>query len=53
MPDVDHPRHDLEPRRDACRLGALGEPGSVVEQNLVATDVDQERRQAGQVGEER
>src|SRR2546425_6469242 len=29
------------PRRDARHLQALGEPGGVVEQDLVATDVDQ------------
>ena len=53
MPDVDHAVPHLERRRYAGCLRPLGKLNGVVQQDLVAADVDQQRRKAAQVGEDR
>jgi len=44
---------DVEADIDAGLLGELGEPAAVVEQELVAADLDVDGRQAGGVGVQR
>ncbi len=51
--DVLHLRVHLDRAVDAGRLGLLGEAGAVVEQRLVAADLDQHRRQPRRVGVQR
>jgi hypothetical protein len=50
---VRHPRRDVEGDRDVGDGGAPGEAERVVEENLVRPGLDDQVRQAGQVGEQR
>jgi hypothetical protein len=48
---VRHPRRDVERDRDVGDGGSPREAERLVEENLVRSDQDDQRRQAGQVGE--
>ena len=52
LEDVRHPRGDVEGDLDVGGGGLSGEADRVVEQNLVGSGLDDQRRQAGQVGED-
>ena len=51
LEDVGHPRGDVERDLDVGGGGLPREADGVVEENLVSSDLDDEGRQAGQVGE--
>jgi len=51
LEDVGHLRGDVEDDLDVGGGGLLREADGVGEENLVSSDLDDERRQAGQVGE--
>ena len=53
LEDVGHPRGDLERDLDIGGGGLSREADGVVEQNLVTSGLDDQGRQAGQVGEYR
>ena len=53
LEDVRHPRGDVEGDLYVGGGGLLREADGVVEQNLVSTGLDDQRRQAGQIGEYR
>ncbi len=53
LEDVGHPRGDVEGDLDVGAGGLLREADGVVEENLVASGLDDQGRQAGQVGENR
>ena len=52
LEDVRHPGGDVEGDRDVGDSGLPGEADGVVEENLVGSGLDDQRRQAGQVGED-
>ena len=51
LEDVGHPRGDVERDHDVGGGGLLREADGVVEENLVTSGLDDQRRQARQVGE--
>jgi hypothetical protein len=51
LEDVRHPRRDVEGHLDVGGGGLLREADGVVEENLVGARLDDQGRQAGQVGE--
>src|SRR4051794_6918836 len=51
LEDVGHPRCDVERDLHVGSDGLLRESDGVVEENLVSPGLDDQRRQAGQVGE--
>ena len=53
LEDVGHPRGDVERDLDVGGGGLLREADGVVEENLVTSGLDDQGRQAGQVGEDR
>src|SRR3954468_23416194 len=53
LEDVGHPRGDLERDLDVGAGGLLREADGVVEENLVTSGLDDQGRQAGQIGEYR
>ena len=53
VPHVEHVVPELERHVDAGRLRPLGEPRRVVEQQLARADLQQQRRQARQIREQR
>jgi hypothetical protein len=53
LEDVRNSRGDVEGDVDVGEGSLLGETEGVVEENLVSPGLDDQRRQAGQVGEER
>ena len=53
VPHVEHVVPELERHVDAGRLRPLGEPLRVVEQQLARADLQQQRRQPGQIREQR
>ena len=53
LEDVGHPGGDVERDLDVGGGGPLGEADGVVEENLVSSGLDDQGRQAGQVGEYR
>ena len=52
LEDVGHPRGDVERDLDVGGDGLLREADGVVEENLVRSGLDDQGRQAGQVGED-
>jgi len=52
LEDVRHPRGDVEGDLDVGGGGLLREADGVVEENLVSSGLDDQGRQAGQVGED-
>ena len=53
LEDVRHPGGDVEGDLDVGDSGLPGEADGVVEEDLVGSGLDDKRRQAGQVGEDR
>ena len=53
LEDVGHPRGDVEGDLDVGSDGMSREAEGVVEENLVSSGLDDQGRQAGQVGEDR
>ena len=53
LEDVRHPRGDVEHDLDVGGGGLVREADCVVEENLVRSDLDDQGRQAGQIGEYR
>src|SRR5713226_10492779 len=51
LEDVGHPRGDVERDLDVGGGGLSREAEGVVEENLVSSDLDDQGRQAGQIGE--
>ena len=51
LEDVGHPRSDVERELDVGGGGSLREADGVVEEDLVRSGLDDQGRQAGQVGE--
>ncbi|MCY1307031.1 hypothetical protein D9M70_569290 [compost metagenome] len=48
-----HLRADMQPDIDPLQRGAPREFGRIAEQDLIGADLDQHRRQSGQVAEQR